>query len=153
MNARAQGKAAQMNQPAPISLAYMLDTNIVSYFVRGQYPQLNSILLAALAHHRCCVSVVTYAELLYGLALNPQALKHKSRTDSLIAELSVLPWLRSAADVYGPLKAELRLQGRPIGELDTQIAAHALAEGLTLVTHNTKHFEGIAGLQLEDWTQ
>jgi predicted nucleic acid-binding protein len=62
------------------------------------------------------------------------------------------PWWRGeVADRYGTLKHTLKVQGRPIGELDTPIAAHALSEKLILVTHNTRHFEGIAGLELEDW--
>lgn len=133
--------------------AYLLDTNIISYFVRGQHPHLNQTMLTAMAHQRCYVSVITYAELQYGLALIPKATERKKRSNQTLARLTILPWQRNAADVYGSLKAALRLQGRPIGELDTQIAAHALADGLTLVTHNTKHFEGIEGLQLEDWTQ
>lgn len=62
------------------------------------------------------------------------------------------PWWRGeVADRYGTLKHTLKVQGRPIGELDTPIAAHALTEKLILVTHNTRHFEGIAGLEVEDW--
>jgi tRNA(fMet)-specific endonuclease VapC len=62
-----------------------------------------------------------------------------------------LPWTDAVADSYGPLAQKLRQQGRPIGAMDTLIAAHALAEGLVLVTHNTRHFDGIEGLPLEDW--
>ena len=71
--------------------------------------------------------------------------------DLLLEQLPTLPWTQAAADVYGPLKMQLQSIGRPIGEMDTQIAAHALAEDLTLVTHNTRHFERIPGLRLEDW--
>lgn len=55
-----------------------------------------------------------------------------------------------AADHYGALKHGLKTQGTPIGEMDTQIAAHDLAENLILVTHNTRHFERVAALALED---
>ena len=62
-----------------------------------------------------------------------------------------MPWNTAAADIYGEIAALLRRQGTPIGEMDTQIAAHALAQDLILVTHNTRHFERIPGLRLEDW--
>jgi tRNA(fMet)-specific endonuclease VapC len=68
-----------------------------------------------------------------------------------LQQLPLLAWTSEAADQYGQLKANLKLAGAPIGELDTQIAAHALAEKLALVTHNTKHFENVRGLRLEDW--
>jgi len=67
-----------------------------------------------------------------------------------LADLPVMPW-NTAADIYGEIAALIRRQGTPIGEMDTQIAAHALAENLILVTHNTRHFERILGLRLEDW--
>ena len=66
-------------------------------------------------------------------------------------QLPTLAWTHQAADHYGTLKDAHRRGGTPIGELDTQIAAHALAEGLTLVTHNVRHFVQVPGLRLEDW--
>jgi tRNA(fMet)-specific endonuclease VapC len=66
-------------------------------------------------------------------------------------QLPNLAWTHQAADHYGALKDANRRGGMPIGELDTQIAAHALAEGLTRVTHTTRHFDQVPGLQLEDW--
>ena len=69
--------------------------------------------------------------------------KRRRRIDLLLNQLPALPWTETAADLHGPLKARRKQQGTPIGELDTKIAAHALAEGLTLVTHNTHHFERI----------
>jgi predicted nucleic acid-binding protein len=77
--------------------------------------------------------------------------KRRARIDLLLADLSVMPWNTAAADIDGEIGALLRRQGTPIGEMDTQISAHALAKDLILVTHNTRHFECIPGLQLEDW--
>ena len=71
--------------------------------------------------------------------------------DHFLLQLPNLPWLPQAADQYGALKDTHRRAGTLIGELDTQIAAQALAEGLTLVTHNTRHFARVPGLRLEDW--
>jgi tRNA(fMet)-specific endonuclease VapC len=69
----------------------------------------------------------------------------------LLNELPVLPWTLDAADRYGEIAAHLQQTGQPIGHMDTQIAAHALALGLPLVTHNTRHFKRVTGLKLEDW--
>lgn len=63
----------------------------------------------------------------------------------------VAPFGDAEASRYGELCAALERNGTPIGELDTQIAAHALALGVTLVTNNNRHFGQVAGLQLEDW--
>ncbi|MBK9574511.1 MAG: type II toxin-antitoxin system VapC family toxin [Rhodoferax sp.] len=71
--------------------------------------------------------------------------------DSFFLRLPSVEWSNEAADIYGPLKDTLKRQGRPIGDMDTLIAAHALAEKLILVTHNTRHFENVPGLKLEDW--
>ena len=60
-------------------------------------------------------------------------------------------WTAQAADIYGETHTLLMKKGQPIGIMDVQIAAHALAENLILVTHNTRHFERIPGLKLEDW--
>lgn len=130
---------------------YLLDTNILSYFVRGGHPDLHLRMSRALDREVAVVSALTRAEVRFGQSrMTPQDKRHR-RIDLLLDQLPTLPWTQEAADVYGPLKLLLQQQGRPIGELDTLIAAHALAEGLTLVTHNTRHFERIPGLRLEDW--
>jgi tRNA(fMet)-specific endonuclease VapC len=77
--------------------------------------------------------------------------KRRSFIDHFLMRLPNLVWTSNAADRYGDIKALHKRQGTPIGEIDTQIAAHALAEGLILVTHNTEHFDKVSGLKLEDW--
>ena len=77
--------------------------------------------------------------------------KRQGLIDGLLLRAPNLPWTTAAADHFGALKSQLKREGAPIGELDTQIGAHTLAEKLTLVTHNTRHFERISGLKLEDW--
>jgi tRNA(fMet)-specific endonuclease VapC len=63
----------------------------------------------------------------------------------------VLPWDSAAADVYAKISAKLEKNGMPIGYADTMIAAHALSIDAILVTNNTKHFQSVKGLQLENW--
>jgi predicted nucleic acid-binding protein len=73
--------------------------------------------------------------------------------DAFLRQIPTMPWTASAADHFGALKSHNRQQGTPRGDMDTQIAAHALAENLTLVTHNTRDFEGAPGLRLADWVK
>lgn len=130
---------------------YFLDTNIVSYFIKGAHPGLHGRMRLAMQAEDIAISAITRAELRYGQQLMAANDKRRVRIDLLMQDLPVMPWNTAAADIYGEIAALLRRQGTPIGELDTQIAAHALAEGLILVTHNTRHFEKVPGLKLEDW--
>ena len=132
-------------------ILYLLDTNIVSYFVRG----INEDLTVRMEHgfklQNIAISAITRAELRFGVEMMDAKDRRRTRITLLLDDLPSLPWTAEAADLFGDIKAKLQRKGTPIGELDTQIGAHALAEGLTLVTHNTRHFERIAGLKLEDW--
>ena len=132
-------------------IRYLLDTNIVSYFVKGVSPILVERMQVRLDAQVIAISAITRAELRYGLAMMDKSDKRRKRIDLLLEELPALPWRTEAADEYGQLKAYLRRHGTPVGEFDTQIAAHALAEKLILVTHNTRHFEHVPALKLEDW--
>lgn len=130
---------------------YLLDTNIISYFIRGYEPSLIERMSHALEVQTVTISVITRAELRYGQALMATDDKRRRSIDLLLSQLTALPWTTATADIYGVIKSQHKRQGTPIGELDTQIAAHALAEDLILVTHNTRHFEKVPGLKLEDW--
>ena len=70
-----------------------------------------------------------------------------------LAPLEVIPFDEDAAESHGDLRATLEKSGRPIGPLDTLIAGHALSLDATLVTNNTREFQRVRGLRLENWTQ
>lgn len=135
-----------------MSLTYLLDTNIVSYYLRRTFPELERRLNDVLASQKVAISVLTRAELRCGQAGMTLEDKRRGLIDRFLPRLPNLPWTEAAADHYGDIKATHRRMGRLIGEIDTQIAAHAFTEGLTLVTHNTRHFELVSHLKLEDWT-
>ena len=130
---------------------FLLDTNIVSYYLRRNSANLEATLNQALRNKQCAISVITRAELRYGQVALAADDRRRGLIDGFLLRTPNLPWTSAAADQFGALKSQLKRQGTPIGELDTQIGAHALAEGLILVTHNTRHFERIAGLKLQDW--
>ena len=133
-------------------MRYMLDTNIVSYYLRRTSPELEARVNDALRQRSLSISVVVRAELRYGqMGLDTED-RRRPLIDSFLLRLPSVEWSIDAADQFGALKHNLKTQGAPIGDFDTLIAAHALAEKLTLVTHNTRHFENVPQLKLEDWT-
>jgi tRNA(fMet)-specific endonuclease VapC len=134
-----------------MSLRCLLDTNIVSYYLRRSSAALEERVNQGLAQQTLAISVLTRAELRFGQAGMAADDRRRGLIDHFLFQLPNLPWTSQAADRYGTLKDAQRRAGTPVGELDSQIAAHALAEGLTLVTHNTRHFSQVAGLKVEDW--
>ncbi len=134
-------------------MRYMLDTNIVSYYLRRTSATLELRLTEALRQQECGISVLTRAELRYGQACMAPDDRRRGLIDLFLRQVPHLGWTSRAADHYGQIKATHRRLSTPIGELDTQIAAHAMAEGLVLITHNVKRFERVAGLVIEAWAQ
>ena len=130
----------------------MLDTNTVSYVIKGHPPQIRKRLMA-LPMDGVVISTVTQAELLYGLARkgHPAALAHV--VHELLLRLTVLPWDEQAATVYGNLRAHCAASGVTLASLDMMIAAHAIAAKTILVTHD-KAFTRVPDSQLvvEDWS-
>ena len=132
-------------------IRYLADTNILGYFARSAQVSLQQRMLKAMQEQEVAISVITRAETQYGLGLLNANDKRRNTIGSLLQEYPVLPWTADAADRYGEIASHLQQVGRAIGIMDTQIAAHALAENLILVTHNTRHFERVPGLKIEDW--
>jgi tRNA(fMet)-specific endonuclease VapC len=131
---------------------FMMDTNICSFLIRGKSPWAEKRLMELAPRDEVVVSAVTYFELQKGaLAKNaPKRLLKEVLT--LIARLTaVLPWDRDAAVDAARIHADLSRRGQIIGPNDILIAGHALAGGCVLVTNNTREFERVKGLKLEDW--
>ena len=127
---------------------FMLDADTVSYAIRGQ-GRVGARLLE-LQPSELCLSSITLAELQFGA----EAKRSKKLTRAIGAiskDLEVLPFDRSAAERFAVVAAALARRGKPIGTLDTLMAAHALSLGLTVVTNNTRHFGRVPGLTVENW--
>ena len=130
-------------------MRFMLDTNICIYAIKHRPPEV----LAALRAHEAAglgLSSITVAELFFGMHKSGSA-RNIAALQQFLEPLEVADFDRPAASAYGRLRATLEAAGTPIGPLDTQIAAHALALGVTLVTHNTREFSRVTGLRLADW--
>jgi tRNA(fMet)-specific endonuclease VapC len=128
---------------------WMLDTNICIYLMRRRAPELTDRFEARA--DRIFIFSITLAELNFGVMRSPQRAREEARMAELLARVDVLPFDALAAAQYGLVRADLEQRGQPIGPLDTLIAAHALAEGMTLVTNNRREFDRVAALAVEDW--
>ena len=131
---------------------YMLDTDTVSYLVRGKTPALDVRVAAASPKH-LCISAVTRGELLYGLKLKDGAHRLAQLVDQFLLRVQCLPWDEAAATHFASIAADLHKAGTPIGSMDAMIAGHAVASGAVLVTNNARHFSRVAGLTVENWSQ
>jgi tRNA(fMet)-specific endonuclease VapC len=130
---------------------YMLDTNMVSYIVKGRSPAARSRLAGLSGKEVACISAITEAELLYGLARSGGGERQRKSLEWFLSRLTVHPWGRDAAAAYGTLRAKQESIGKPLGALDMQIAAHAIAVEAILVS-NDKAFQQVADLPgLDDW--
>ena len=98
------------------------------------------------------VSVITVSELRYGVEKSTRPEQNLRALEQFLLPLEVPDFGPEATVSYGRVRASLEDRGMPIGPLDTLIAAHALSLGATLVTINTREFERVSGLQIEDWT-
>jgi tRNA(fMet)-specific endonuclease VapC len=128
----------------------MLDTDISSYIIRKR-PESVRARFRELEGEQLCISVVSEAELLYGVKAkgSPRALA--ATVADFLRRLSVLGWSRAAARHYADIRAKLESAGTPIGNMDLLIAAHARSAGAVLVTNNQKHFLRVPGLKVENW--
>jgi len=128
---------------------YMLDTDMCSYVIKHRSAALEAAFLKH-KHDTLCISVVTYAELLYGLEKNPSQKLERDVT-AFVSLVHVIDWNHAAARKYAQIRHALTEKGRVIGSLDMQIAAAAMATGAQFVTNNRKHFGNIDGLKIADW--
>lgn len=131
---------------------FLLDTNIVSFALRGHAPAVPAR-LAKMERNMVGVSVITLMELRYGASLPGRPSRYQDVIDHFESSMSIYPLTGVVAKTYGHLRASLRTSGTPIGALDTIIAAHALSLDATLVTNNLSEFERVPGLRTEDWTR
>jgi tRNA(fMet)-specific endonuclease VapC len=132
-------------------LKVLLDTDICIYVINRRQPGPLER-LRAYALGEVGISVITYAELRYGVENSARAEENLQRLEQFLLPLEVAPLDIEAGRTYGRVRAQLRREGRLIGANDLFIAAHALSLGATLVTHNVREFERIEGLRLERWT-
>lgn len=131
-------------------LAYLLDTDTVSFIIRGQGPAASR--LTAHQPSEVCMSALTLAELRFG-AERRHSRKLHGIIDTFAQSIQVMPFDDACAAAYGRIQSSLESKGPPIGTIDTLIAAHAFALNITLVSNNQKHFSKVRGLKIANWSE
>lgn len=131
-------------------MVYLLDTNLVSYWMRG-----DKRLIKKIRSHKpseLSMSTITLAEIYYGIEKSPVKKQERREKLELIKnQLELYPFDELAARRYSVIRTRLEKNGTVISERDLQIASIAMAKKLIVVTHNVKEFERIKNLTVEDW--
>jgi len=131
-------------------MKYMLDTNTCIYLIKKK-PAKVIERFKRLDIGDVCISVITLAELCYDVEESQNKERNWIALATFLAPIEILPFSDKAAVRFGEIRAYLEKSGKIIGAYDLLIAAHALAENLTLVTNNTSEFSRIPGLSIENW--
>jgi len=131
-------------------VTYLLDTNICIYALKDRPPEVLAR-LRAIGPAELALSVITVLELRQGAEGSQRPEAAHARLDSFLAPMKLLPFDEQDALTGARLRADLYRQGKPVGDLDSLIAAQALARDLILVTNNLREFERVRGLRTENW--
>ena len=132
-------------------MKWLLDTNVCIAVIRRR-PESALRRLRGKQVGQVGLSTITLAELEFGAAKSQQPAKARAALREFLLPLEVVTFDEAAAEAYGTVRAAMEKKGRPIGPLDTLIAAHALALGTVLVTSNTREFRRVPRLSVEDWS-
>ncbi len=128
---------------------WMLDTDTCSYILRA-YSSKVMARLDSVPRDSVAISAVVAAELRFG-AERVKSRKLTALVDAWLEMFAIDAWDDAAARSYAKIRAALEAKGKPIGNLDLLIAAHAVSRRATLVTNNTRHFSQVPGLKLDNW--
>lgn len=133
-------------------MRYLLDTNICIYIIKRSpervYERFQRLQIGDVG-----ISSITFCELQYGVSKSSKPEENQLNLSKFLAPIEILDFPSRAAPIYGNLCAQLKNAGTPIGALDLLIATHAMYEGLTLVTNNTKEFKRIPDLDIVNWIE
>lgn len=131
-------------------MSYLLDTNACIGYLNGRATGVLERMRATPAADITMCAVVK-AEMFYGAMRSQHPQRSLAKQRAFLDLFTSIPFDDRAAEVYGRIRAQLATQGTPIGPNDLMIGAIAVANNLTLVTHNTKEFGRVDGLDIEDW--
>ena len=129
---------------------YLLDTNICIYAIKGCYPELNKKLLS-ISPDQILISSITYGELEYGAAKSHWGDRTRLTMHAFLSNYKILPFTAIDTACFGLIRADLESQGLAIGVLDAMIGAQGVLNNLIVITHNSREFARIPGVQIEDW--
>lgn len=130
----------------------LLDTNICVYMIKNKPLEVRER-FEQFVPGDIGISAITVAELQYGVAKSAAKEKNALALEAFLLPLEIVAFDMESALVYGKIRSNLERQGMPIGSMDMLIAAQAIAQGLTLITHNLKEFQRIPELRCETWVK
>lgn len=131
-------------------MTYMLDTNACIRYLNGRAPAIKDM-LESLTPEDVVVCAVIKAELFYGAKRSQNPEKSLERQRDFLRPFASLPFDDDAATAYAHIRADLTAKGTPTGPNDLLIAAIAVANDVTLVTHNVREFGRVPGMKIDDW--
>jgi len=133
-------------------MTYLLDTNICIYCINNRPAD---VIRNVKNHkpHQIKISSVTVAELEYGASKSDYREKNRIAILNFLSAFDIVPFDDKDAEIYGQIRADLESRGKIIGPYDMQIAAQALSKDYVLVTNNTKEFERVEGIKIENWAK
>lgn len=131
-------------------MSYLLDTDICIEYLRGSDPGIRDRLLTLSPNEVSLCSIVK-AELLFGAQNSQKIAANLRRLRDFFQPFQSAPFDDRAAERYGSVRAHLRREGNEIGSNDLMIAAIAVANDMTLVTHNQREFHKVPGLRIVEW--
>lgn len=130
---------------------YLLDTNMLIYASKGMFGIREKFYEKG--YDSLAIPALVAAELAYGVEKSTRQAHNRQLLDGLLSQFRVLPWPQAAIWHFARQFHALKTAGTPIGNMDLLIASQALAEEAILVTNNTREFERVEGLKLENWAQ
>jgi len=128
----------------------LLDTDICSYYLKGNDDVIEKVVDYLTKYPTLNISSITYYEILKGLEYK-QASRQKENFENLVEEMNIINMSQTSLKISAKIYGYLRRNGQMIGVSDTLIAGLAIEKKLQLITNNTKHFENIENLDLENW--
>ena len=131
-------------------MLYILDTNACIGIINNKPITLRQKLLQ-IAVEDVAISQIVLYELEYGICRSQHQQRNRDNLNQFLKYIQVLDWSTEQSQEAALVRCELMQLGQPIGHYDTLIAAHARSLKATLVTHNTREFEKVQGLLLQDW--
>jgi tRNA(fMet)-specific endonuclease VapC len=131
---------------------YMLDTDTCSYIMKRSSDAVLQRLRKTPVSD-VCISVITKAELLFGVEVSPRRQRDETALATFLRYVEVLDFPDEAASHYANIRSVLKTRGTMIGAHDLFIAAHARSQGLILVTNNSREFRRVPHLPIENWTR
>ena len=130
-------------------MRFLIDTNIIIYSLKNAGNVNDNFL--KYKEEEMSLSVISYGELVFGAKKSGSVEKNLKTVEYIKSIFTLVDVTSDVMDVFGEIKAKIQKTGRIIDDMDLLIASTAISENMILVTHNTKHFEKIPNLQIQDW--